>query len=429
MRGYIEGTLWGLIIGGIVVTAVSVIDDRVDQGETAAVTPPRVVVDDTAPSYLRSIAVLQPAPATGALPRIPDQTRAPFVDRWVIPLTNVARRPELPLLDGNSAPVPAEPEIDDNPQTEPVAAAQETAEPLPQVDTAEAPVVAPAPTPQIISPTEDGAQVEQSTQDDAEQSQQAARPVVINRIGTEPADVPGQTAEIVDAPDELPEDAPALLRYASVFENPENLPTLAIILFDETGGAGPQVVADLGFAPTVVVNALAEDASDRMAGFRSAGAEVALTLALPQGAQPVDVEVAFEAAVRVVPNAALLFSSAGDAVQSNRQVTAQVMDVLAARGLGFVAVERGLGGAIRSAEQVDVPAVAVARVLDGNNESAGAMMRALDQAAFRARQSGDAVILASMDAQTLEVLQEWAAENAGNGTAIGPVSGILLDAE
>ena len=94
--------------------------------------------------------------------------------------------------------------------------------------------------------------------------------------------------------------------------------------------------------------------------------------------------------------------------------------------MGFVAEERGLGGAVRAALQADVPAAAIARDLDGRGESAGAIGRALDQAAFRARQSGDAVLLARLDEATLAVLRDWAAANAGTGTVVGPVSAILL---
>jgi polysaccharide deacetylase 2 family uncharacterized protein YibQ len=253
--------------------------------------------------------------------------------------------------------------------------------------------------------------------------------VVINRLGVQPSAPAGQAAEIIEEVTVDP-DAPDLERFAAAFENPDALPVLAILLVEGgTIGDPAAAVAGLGFAPTVVVNALAPDAADQLQAYRAAGAEVAMELALPVGALPSDVEVAFEAALGLLPEAAMLYSAGGGVVQGDRQVTAQVMEVLAARGMGFVAEEQGLGSAVRSAGQAGVPSVAVARDLDGRGESAGAIARALDQAAFRARQSGNVVLRARLDEATLAVLRDWAAENTDTGTIIGPVSGILVGGE
>ena len=432
MRGFIQGSLWALVLGGIGVSTVSYLDDQGKLGLGGPLAPAA-----TAPDVMLADPMLGAAPAFGDLPRMPFDARAPFIDPFVPRLTNIALLPAMPVIDDASTPLPIQaivdtPELPENDQEQPAAVVDvpapeadtaTVAEPLPQVDTQEAPVETVDSAPQIVEPDEDGAQVAAETTEDSSTG------VVINRLGTSPTEPAGESAEVVVATD-ADEVVPALRRYAAPFENPDDLPLLAIVLIDGGAGSGDAAaVAALDFPVTVVVNALAPDAAAQLQAYRAAGAEVAMELALPQGALPADVEVAFEAAIALMDEAAMLYSSGNDAVQSSRQVTTQVMQVLAANGMGFVAEERGLGGAIRVAQQAAVPAAAIGRDLDGGRESADAIARALDQAAFRARQSGDTVLMARLNATTLGVLRDWAAANQGAGTAIGPVSALMLSAQ
>jgi polysaccharide deacetylase 2 family uncharacterized protein YibQ len=137
------------------------------------------------------------------------------------------------------------------------------------------------------------------------------------------------------------------------------------------------------------------------------------------------VEVAFEAAFQFLPEAAMLFSLGTGAIE-DRAVMGQVMQILAADGLGFVTVQRGLSDATRAAEQAGVPAATILRDLDGENEDSGAIARALDQAAFRARQTGDVVILGRLTPSTVTALREWTAALDQTSLSIAPVSAILL---
>ncbi|SFS12591.1 divergent polysaccharide deacetylase family protein [Yoonia litorea] len=414
MLGYIRGAIWGVLICGTAVAAYSYL--------SGPLATPQIADSTGETNSDIGLVVLDTAfvpPSEGSLPRTPMEARPPFIDLWVPVLSNTARRPELPLVDGDSA-------IDAAPSPE-VIVLGEAPEALPEVDTAEAPVVAPAEAPATVTPEQDGTQAAASEETE---SAPAAPSVRINRPGSEDTEeeaVAGIAAEVVEEP-QIADDAPALVRHGAVFENPQNLPVMAILLVDRGEGVGlASGLADLGFAPTVVVNALSANSATQMRDFRTAGAEVAMELALPQGARPEDVEVAFAAALELMPQSAMLYSSGNDVVQGDRQVTAQVMEVLSANGMGFVAKERGLGGAIRSAGQAGVPAVAIMRELGGNGMSANAMGRALDQAAFRARQSGDAVLVADLNQQTLEALQAWVAENPDVGAVVGPVSAILRD--
>ncbi|MEJ8560372.1 divergent polysaccharide deacetylase family protein [Yoonia sp. GPGPB17] len=262
----------------------------------------------------------------------------------------------------------------------------------------------------------------------AEALPQTTSTVRINRPGTTVVDVPDDAPE-TPAADAIPEDAPALLRYGVPFAQAEATALIAIVLVDEGQMSdAPAAVADLGFVATVAVNALSSASTDLAAAHHAAGAEIAMQAVLPAGAQPTDVEVAFEAALGLVPEAGILFSDGTGAMQ-DRVVTAQVMEILASDGYGFVTVQRGLSNAARTAEQAGVPAITIQRDIDGAGEDRRAILRALDQAAFRARQTGQAVLLGRMTPDTLAALKDWAADVDRDTLAIAPVSAVLLQLE
>jgi polysaccharide deacetylase 2 family uncharacterized protein YibQ len=318
------------------------------------------------------------------------------------------------------APVIVEPAPETEPVPEIVAVVPEVAPQAPEIDALpEAENTAPEPAPQVL----DVASVPQAP------LPQVNGGVRVNRLGTEQSETAGQDAEIVVA-DAILDDAPALERYAAVFENDIALPLIAILLVDRSGNsdAVDQVQA-LPFPVTVVLDALASNANAQMRAYRDAGIEVVMQTSLPRGAVPTDVEVAFEAAFGILPEAVALFSDGEGVLQNNRSVTEQVIQVLQSEGRGLIVVQRGLGNAIRGADQAGLPAATVLRDLDGAGESAATIGRALDQAAFRARQSGDAVLLARLTPETMTALSGWGTENDGTQVALAPVSAILRDGD
>ncbi len=493
-RGFIQGTLWALVLGLAVLSFVSLSNEQPvlatgpaapqlsvpalaaeapstsvsvslgeEQAPRLALAPPSVPeagAQETAPVVTTEPAA-QPetgkvettldVPANSVTPELSSTADTTLSGDAQQALTTVELQdtsPPVPQIDTNVAtapPAPPEPTAappsvveqetvvaEAEPATEPLPepAAQEPApvaeEPAPVVDE---PVAAPSSGQQAQTPQTDGADpapevVIAQTEDDAPAETGPA--VRINRPSTateEPTEPQSEAAET----DAVPTDAPALQRYAAPFENPDNLPLISVVLVDDNGlPDAAQVIAALPFQPTVVVDALADSAGGKAASYRAAGVEVAMQLALPSGAQPVDVEVAFEAAFGIVSEAAMLFSDGTGLVQDNRRVTAQVMQILADDGRGFVSVQRGLGGALRAASQESVASAEIMRDLDGAEETAGAIARALDQAAFRARQTGTAVVMGRMTPQTLQVLSEWSADLDTDTLLIAPVSAILL---
>lgn len=254
---------------------------------------------------------------------------------------------------------------------------------------------------------------------------QVSSGVRINRPGADAPAAVGTPSEIAP-PEDAPEDTPALLRYAAAFENPDDLPMLGVVLLDDgTTSDLAARLADLPFPVTIILDPLQPGIDQRMTAYRDAGAEIGLQVALPFGARAQDVEVAFQAAFAMVPESAVLFSGGADLLQSDRAVTGQVLAVLAAEGLGLVLVESGLNNVTRQAGTAGVPAATVLRDLGGSDAMAAS--RALDQAAFRARQGqGEGVVVtAPLTADTLTQLADWARANSGDQITLAPASAIL----
>lgn len=252
--------------------------------------------------------------------------------------------------------------------------------------------------------------------------------VRINRPGADPAPAAGTPSEIAQEPeDAAQDDAPALLRYAAELDNPDGLPMLGVVLLDD--GTMPDAaarLADLPFPVTVILDPLQADVGQAMTAYRDAGAEVGLQIALPFGARAQDVEVAFQAAFAMVPESVVLYSGGADLLQSDRAVTGQMIAVLAAEGLGLVVVERGLNNVVRQADAAEVPAAAVQRDLTGGDAMAAS--RALDQAAFRARQgqAEGVVVTGPLTPEFLAELADWARATGTGQIALAPASAILL---
>lgn len=496
MRGFLQGSLWGLVLGISVLGVISLVSEQPDYAagpptpqivapelDVAPATPTVTLqaTNDEAPALTAAAPLAatqdaaEPAPEVAtepaelpeatevaaaietpettpepALSGTEDELAAPRAETTLIAPTSNGDAPEVGtasaaalsvappdeedapagnisaenarsgLAEGVTADAPAAPEI---PAAE---AGQETASTV--VETADVVVDDPA---EEAAPAPPAEEVTAQENDDqvtiAEALPQTNTAVRINRPGATPEDP--DTAD-TDTPvaDVIPDDAPALLRYAAAYDDSGAPARISIVLIDDGSLPDPvNAVSTLGFVPTVAMDALASASTERAAAYRAAGIEVAMQTRLPEGARPTDVEVAFEVARRSVPEVAMLFSDGTDAMQ-DRGVMAQVMEILAADGYGFVTVQRGLGNAVRTADQAGVPAATILRDIDGEGEDLRAIARALDQAAFRARQTGEAVLLGRVRPDTLEALRDWAAGTDQDTLAIVPVSAVLLPA-
>ena len=393
---------------------------------------PAVVPEDVPVVVPENVA--QPAAAPIAEPEIAPQ---PAPEAAPAILADAGPAPAAP--DAPTAPAVPEPVADGDtvaaPQAEPVAPAPDLAPEIqPDVLPAAEPAPPPTPEPEVITLTPDPAQTVLPParivlQSDAVNLPQVAGGVRVNRPETTPeiaADVPA-TAEPAPSGDLAVEDVGlALVQFAAPFDNPEGKPLLAVVLLDDGGIAGmAAVLAGVPFAVTVAINPADPDAAARMQTYRDMGIEVLAVAALPEGAQPSDVEVTLESVFATLPQVVGLLDTGNGGVQSSGAVTAQTLARLGADGRGLVVMSAGLNPALRAAATAQVPAAEVYRDLDGDGQDAGTIRRFLDNAAFQARQQSGIVLLARLRPETVSALILWGTENRAAQVALAPISAVL----
>jgi polysaccharide deacetylase 2 family uncharacterized protein YibQ len=401
MHASIKGGFWALVLGGAALSVVSYMTAPPAMTNAAQVQAPQVAVPvvidpkaEPAPFIAANLDMVFEAPVLEPAPKVPGLTQTPLI---------------LALHSG----APTAPQVPDAPEVNTQPAAPQGSQ------------IARAPTPAAPAPQQNNAVVTQTAR--APESEPG---VMI--ISPTPDAEPQAEAEVAEeSPAEenaLPEDAPALLRFAVPFENPEGLPVIAVVLIDDgTLTDGPSQMLESGLVATIAVSPLMDDATLWAEAYREAGSEVAMQMPLPDGATPIDAEVSLAAAFEILPEAGLFFSDGEGVLRNDRFVVAQVMQILASEGRGFVTFQRGLGSLVREAERSGVSVQTVLRDIDGAGESNSAIERGLDQAAFRARQLGGVVVVARLKPRTLSVLRQWAFDNQRNGILLGPVSALMIE--
>lgn len=250
--------------------------------------------------------------------------------------------------------------------------------------------------------------------------------VKVNRIVSIKPDLEVQNEDELAAAQDLALNA--LEQYGTPFENPEGKPLMGVIVLDDgTMNDAAILLKSIPFPVTVVLDPSVQDVVQRMSDYRNAGIEIGVLSALPAGADPADVAVAFEATFNALPESVLMLDMGDGGLQSDRAVTEQAMEGLAATGRGIVSVSKGLNAALRAAEKFNVPAGLIYRDLDSEGQDARVVRRFMDQAAFRARQDGGVILLARLRPDTISAIQLWGAANRLGQSTVAPVSAILKD--
>ena len=148
-------------------------------------------------------------------------------------------------------------------------------------------------------------------------------------------------------------------------------PLLSILLIDDGSmSAAAAALAGLPFSVTIAIDPALPNAADLMTSYRADGFEVAVMAKLPEGAVPSNVEITFESVFASLPETIAVLDIGAGGLQSDRAVTEQAMDILAAQGHGFITASQGLNMAGRAAEQAGVPSVVVFRDLEVDNQDA-----------------------------------------------------------
>jgi polysaccharide deacetylase 2 family uncharacterized protein YibQ len=254
-----------------------------------------------------------------------------------------------------------------------------------------------------------------------------AENVTTNRLPSVGAEDPAQPAEEPAAEAAPPEDLPPLERFAAPFENPEGKPLMSIVLIDD--GESPisfEALADFPYPVSYAVDASWEGAAEAAARYRSEGLEVLLMANLPEAATPTDTEIAMQAYLGAVPEAVAVMEGVGSGLQQGREVAQQLAPILLESGHGLVLFSEGLETARNLIAREGVPVATIFRDIDGADQNATVIRRFLDQAAFKAGQSEEGVImLGRLRAETVSALLLWGLQDRAASVALAPVSAVL----
>lgn len=364
----------------------------------------------------------EPAPA----PPAPAPPAAPAPDAEAAPA------PEEPAAE---ATAPAQPDMPEAPPQAPPAPASEapalpgTGTALPALPPALPPAAEPGPAPvppvvQSIAPLEPAAPVILRPGTQPSPGFSGAAGVRINRPGSaEPA-----PATAPDLQEQEPSDPlPALVAHAAPFMAPPGAPLLAVLLMQSADSPviPAELLADLPFPVTIAIDPTLPDAAATAELYRAAGQEVAILAALPPGAQPQDIETAWQEYRRLLPEAVAVVDLPDAAVQNDRVLATQLVELTSAAGQGLLIWNRGLAPAAQLADAAGVPEARIYRDLDAGGESAPVIGRYLDRAAFEASRTGAVVVAGSTRSETLAALLDWALAQS-RAVTLAPVSAVLM---
>ena len=240
------------------------------------------------------------------------------------------------------------------------------------------------------------------------------------QIGDAPVDV-------AQAEDVKPVDSRPIAAFARTFDNPDDKPTMAIVLIDEGGAETDRAaLAALPFAVTFALDPTDPQAAEHAAIYRAAGQEVAmLATALPKGGTAADVEVALSVMSNALPESVAIVDLPQRAFQADRALAALVVPAVGAAGRGILTWDQGLNAADQVARREEVPAAVAFRDLDGGDETTPVVRRYLDRAAFKAAQEGTVTVVGRTRAETVAALLEWAVEGRSATVALAPLSAVM----
>ncbi len=301
----------------------------------------------------------------------------------------------------------------------------------------EAPVIAALPDPSPEEPTAPApAAVETEETAEPEQAPAAEDTAVASAMpGRRATGLPGlsnvtpstdSSTDVVPAAVPVEPTGSALNDFRVGYTPEGGRPLVSLILVVDADGAIPlDTLLETPFVTSFAVHAGASNASDVAGGIRNGGAEVLMIPSLPKGATPGDVEQALQANLSVIPNAIAFLDVPEASFQTDRTAVAQIVAAAGATGHGLVTFPRGLNTAQQIAERDGVPAGLVFRDLDGGGQDKSTIRRTLDQAAFRARQEGQVILVARGRDETLSVLNEWALGDRAASVEFAPVSALI----
>ncbi len=201
---------------------------------------------------------------------------------------------------------------------------------------------------------------------------------------------------------------------------------MAVILIDDGIGTGDfELPRNFPYPLSFAIPADAPNAPDLMAKYRAQGSEVLALVDLPDGATPQDAETAAAGWFLRMDQVVAIMEGPAKTLQSNRDISEQVAEIVAESGHGLVLYPDGLDTAQKMAARLGVPAKTLFRDLDGEGQGAAVIRRFLDNAAFRAGQEGAVILVARLRPDTVSALLLWGLADRASRVAMAPVSYAL----
>jgi polysaccharide deacetylase 2 family uncharacterized protein YibQ len=240
--------------------------------------------------------------------------------------------------------------------------------------------------------------------------------------------LPTNTNDATATPDAdtAPLSKTALESFAVPFTNANDLPEVAILLLDvgeEAGGLDPSTISTIAVPVTIAIDPLRPDAAARAAAYRKAGFEVAILAdAEPKDSTASDLEVAYQGAREVVPEAVAWVAGPDAPFQTDRAAAQHAVALVKPDGLGLVTAASGLNPARQLAESEAVAYAQMTPIADDTD--AATIKRALDRAAFDATQTGQVVVALRSVPSAVTALLGWTSDPP-DGIVYAPVSAIL----
>lgn len=454
---FARGMMSGLVVSAAALSVASVNLPRIEMPDVAAPvampepvktpapaeTAPRVPAaleaeaPEAAPVVPEAAAPVPAVPPTGVESAAPTQPTAPQTERRVIMEApeRTEPRPAPGAAPGAPAPEETAPAVQGSaarPEAPGAAPAMSAPEPAtaPAVGVSEAPAPEQAAAPEALPAPYQASEPPLPVPEPVEERAPAE---VTIRSGTG-ATVPGVVIKrggatvVEEGATAAPAPAPALQRFAAPAVATEGKPRMAILLIDDgSSSIGAAALDSFPHPVTFAVPLSRADAGAVMAAYRAQGKEVVALADMPEGAAASDVEVSLSAALDAAPESVAVMEQTPGALQSSREVSEQVAAVLHERGVGLILHPQGLNTGVAIAAKADVPAQAIFRDFDSNDQSATVIRRFLDQAAFKAGQEGDVLMLGRLRADTISALLLWALQDRASRVALVPVSQVLLD--
>lgn len=254
---------------------------------------------------------------------------------------------------------------------------------------------------------------------------QAPAPMV---VAAPDPQMPSRLPSVGQTPPAEPPAPPAALDlYASSFENPEGKPLMSIVLIDRGDFTGAvDALANFPYQVSFALDPSRPGAAAAMARYREAGFEVLALADIPETATAGDVEASLAATLAALPETVAVLEGDKAGLQGSRVISDQVAAILGETGHGLILAPRGLDTARKAASKAGLAAATLFRDFDAKGQDANAVRRFLDQAAFKAGQEQDGIIMVGRTRpETISALILWGLADRAERVALAPVSAVL----